>query len=164
MTATTAPTRRATMHAAQPDRDWRTFGACRDEDADLFYPAGTSAQHQPQIARAKDVCHACPVMQQCLTWALQTGEPYGIFGGKDEDERRRLLGRRKRRVAAPKRYSEPVWSQIVRDRRPEYQALVAQGLSEAEIAREMDTTVQTVRLARNAIESETTAESVGVAA
>lgn len=166
MTATTAPTRRATMHAAQPDPDWRALGACRLEDGDLFYPAGTSAQHQPQIARAKDVCRACPVIQQCLTWALQTAEPHGIYGGLTDDERRLLLRRQRRRAGGPYRNPERTWVQILRYRRPEFLALEAAGASVSEIAKAMGTNYQTVHNVRRGLEQDrlASAPSEGVAA
>lgn len=38
-------------------------------------------------ARAKSICFACPVADLCLTHAIETREPSGIWGGMDEDTR-----------------------------------------------------------------------------
>jgi WhiB family redox-sensing transcriptional regulator len=45
-----------------------------------------------RIARAKAICEACPVIDHCLDHALRVREPYGIWGGKSEDERASMLG------------------------------------------------------------------------
>lgn len=83
---------------------WRDLGACLDQDPDLFAPDGTTGRWADVIANAKAVCARCPVAEQCLAWALDTREDYGIFGGLTEDERWSLRrqqaqdGRRARRA------------------------------------------------------------------
>jgi Transcription factor WhiB len=44
------------------------------------------------VEAAKAVCERCPVRGECLQWALDAGADadYGIWGGLDEAERRRL--------------------------------------------------------------------------
>ncbi|WP_268269811.1 WhiB family transcriptional regulator [Streptomyces sp. MNU76] len=37
----------------------------------------------------------CPVIEQCLQWAVESGEDAGVWGGLSEDERRAM----KRRAA-----------------------------------------------------------------
>lgn len=66
--------------------DWRDRAACRDEDTELFFPLGTASE--AAIAMAKAVCRRCPVRDECLTWALESGEEHGIWGGLTENERR----------------------------------------------------------------------------
>lgn len=78
--------------------DWRQYAACRDEDTDLFFPVGTGGPAVGQAEEAKAVCRDCPVARQCLSWALETKQRYGIWGGLDEDERR-TLSRRNARAA-----------------------------------------------------------------
>lgn len=131
--------------------DWRHQAACRDQDRDLFFPDGKTGPYLKQIQQAKAVCHTCPVIVECLSWAIDNREMYGVYGGMDETERQKLL-RRTRRIAAPR--SDRKWVQILRNRLPEYQALVAQGLSASEIARGMDTTVQTVNNVQRALEEQ----------
>lgn len=70
------------------DRDWRTRGACRDEDPELFFPVAMSGPALDQISRAKAVCARCPVRAECLAWALSTRQSVGVWGGLTEDERR----------------------------------------------------------------------------
>lgn len=40
---------------------------------------------------AKNLCFSCPVRQQCLQWALEHRQIWGVWGGKDEVEIRRAL-------------------------------------------------------------------------
>jgi WhiB family redox-sensing transcriptional regulator len=68
--------------------DWRDRAACRDEDPELFFPVGDGAGAQDQIARAQAVCERCPVRQQCLDFALSTGQDAGIWGGLTAAQRR----------------------------------------------------------------------------
>ncbi|MEU7649892.1 WhiB family transcriptional regulator [Streptomyces huasconensis] len=70
--------------------DWRTRSVCKDEDPELFFPIGNTGPALLQIQEAKSACYRCPVMEQCLRWALETGEEAGVWGGLSEDERRSL--------------------------------------------------------------------------
>ncbi len=78
---------------------WRDHAACRDEDPELFFPAGTRGPARAQIARAKTVCRRCPVSAQCLQWALDSGQDSGVWGGASATERRAL--RRQHLTAHP---------------------------------------------------------------
>ncbi|MFJ3043856.1 WhiB family transcriptional regulator [Streptomyces tendae] len=79
--------------------NWRAASACRNEDPELFFPIGNTGPALLQIEEAKAVClRRCPVMERCLQWALESGQEHGVWGGTDEDERRRM-----RRRAARKR-------------------------------------------------------------
>lgn len=69
---------------------WRELAACRCTDAELFFPAGTTGAAVSRVQAAKAVCRSCPVQDRCLQFALETSQEAGIWGGKDEDERRRL--------------------------------------------------------------------------
>ena len=69
---------------------WRDQAACRHTDANLFFPAGSTGMAIDQIDAAKAVCRACPVQDACLRFAFVTNQEAGIWGGKDEDERRKL--------------------------------------------------------------------------
>ena len=76
---------------------WMQHGACRGlshADADrLFFPARGDS-----TAEAKAICARCPVRNECLEYALEHHEKFGIWGGLSERERRRL--RRQRMAAA----------------------------------------------------------------
>ncbi|AJC56053.1 WhiB family transcriptional regulator [Streptomyces sp. 769] len=75
--------------------DWRHRAVCREEDPELFFPIGNTGPALLQIEEAKAVCRRCPVMEQCLQWALESGQDSGVWGGLSEDERRAM----KRRAA-----------------------------------------------------------------
>ncbi|MEA2686847.1 MAG: WhiB family transcriptional regulator, redox-sensing transcriptional regulator [Actinomycetota bacterium] len=73
------------------DREsWREEAACRSSDATLFFPVGTTGLAVDQIQAAKDVCRTCAAQHACLLFAFETNQEAGIWGGKDEEERRRL--------------------------------------------------------------------------
>lgn len=63
----------------------------------FFFPVGNSGPALTQITEAKTICNRCPVITQCLSWALETGQDAGIWGGLSEDERR-ILKRQGMRV------------------------------------------------------------------
>ena len=73
--------------------DWRHRALCRDEDPELFFPIGNTGPALLQIEEAKAVCRRCPVVTECLQWALETGQDAGVWGGTSEDERRALKRR-----------------------------------------------------------------------
>jgi WhiB family redox-sensing transcriptional regulator len=70
--------------------DWRHRALCRDEDPELFFPIGTTGPAASQVDDAKQVCRRCAVVEDCLSWALETGQDAGVWGGTSEDERRAL--------------------------------------------------------------------------
>jgi WhiB family transcriptional regulator, redox-sensing transcriptional regulator len=73
---------------------WQLAAACREMDVARFYhpPGERNAPREDRIAEAKAICRDCPVSANCLTHALQTREPYGIWGGHSEEERAAMLG------------------------------------------------------------------------
>lgn len=76
---------------------WRNRSACLDEDPELFFPVGTTGPALEQTERAKAVCNACVVINECLEWALDSNQDAGVWGGLNEDERRTLRRQRQRR-------------------------------------------------------------------
>lgn len=75
---------------------WRRWAACRDAEPELFFPIGSTGPVLLQIEEAKRVCRSCPVIEECLEWALELGE-VGVWGGLSEDERKSLKRREQRR-------------------------------------------------------------------
>jgi hypothetical protein len=69
-------------------------GLCRREDPNLFFPEGRGAPLAIQTEQAKTVCNGCPVRAVCLEWAVETGQPTGVWGGLSVDERRDLMRER----------------------------------------------------------------------
>lgn len=137
-------------------RDWRHRARCRDEDPELFFPVGTSGPALLQIAEAKSVCRRCPVVSECLTFALDSEaqfDVFGVWGGMTEDERDELLRRQRRNregTADPAPGRRPDPSPLAgRSRRGErVRALAIQqlikGVPRAAIAREFDVHRRTV--------------------
>ena len=93
--------RRQVPTALEHGDTWRDRAVCRNEEPELFFPIGNTGPALLQIEEAKAVCRRCPVMEECLQWALEMGEDAGVWGGLSEDERRRLRRRaaRSRRTA-----------------------------------------------------------------
>lgn len=81
--------------------DWQVRGACRGMDSSFFFhPDGERGPRREQrAARAKAICARCPVIEPCRTHALAAREPYGVWGGLTEDERRVLVRSRPSEMA-----------------------------------------------------------------
>lgn len=71
--------------------EWLRRAACVGEDPELFFPVGTTGPALDDIEAAKRVCARCPVMRECLNWALGSGQTSGVWGGMSEEERTELL-------------------------------------------------------------------------
>lgn len=65
--------------------DWFADANCRGLDPELFFPG-----RGQDVKQAKEVCRRCDVQVECLTYALNNGEKFGVFGGKSEKERRQI--------------------------------------------------------------------------
>jgi WhiB family transcriptional regulator, redox-sensing transcriptional regulator len=70
---------------------WQELAACRDADADLFFATDESRRQE-----ALTLCASCPVRSECLEHAIVNRETYGIWGGADEHDRKRLVRQRRR--------------------------------------------------------------------
>ena len=67
-------------------------GKCREYPAGVFFPRDGTG-----VIKAQRICAVCPVVEQCLNYALENHVDHGIWGGKSERERRRLQRARRRR-------------------------------------------------------------------
>ncbi|MGA7272006.1 MAG: WhiB family transcriptional regulator [Acidimicrobiia bacterium] len=69
---------------------WREAAACRGTvEIDFFCdPSDRTA-----ISAAKALCAGCPVAGECLTWAIETNQTDGIWGGHTPVERRSVRRR-----------------------------------------------------------------------
>jgi WhiB family redox-sensing transcriptional regulator len=73
--------------------DWIERGACNGMTethgaelvSKLFFPTRGEGTR-----RAKEICAGCEVREECLEFAIVSGEKFGIWGGKSERERRSL--------------------------------------------------------------------------
>jgi WhiB family redox-sensing transcriptional regulator len=68
---------------------WQRAANCLGVDPDLFFPERGGSTRE-----AKEVCRGCVVREECLQYALDNSEKFGIWGGLSERERRRLRRRR----------------------------------------------------------------------
>lgn len=79
------------------DLSWQEKAFCAVDQKDilkLFYPPDEEEIEEgaeDYTAYGKKVCAACPVRLQCLQYALDNEERFGIWGGSDEVERKHAL-------------------------------------------------------------------------
>jgi WhiB family redox-sensing transcriptional regulator len=91
-TDTLAPARYLALLANRPNGGWRDRALCAQVDPELFFPDKGESPRP-----AKRVCASCEVRVECLQDALDRREPFGIWGGLSERERR-VLARQPRQV------------------------------------------------------------------
>jgi WhiB family redox-sensing transcriptional regulator len=73
------------------DTPWREAAACVPaSDEVTFFP---DPEDLAGISRAKAICATCPVASECLTWAIETNQSEGIWGGHTSKERRAIRRR-----------------------------------------------------------------------
>jgi WhiB family redox-sensing transcriptional regulator len=77
--------------------EWRAASACLTADPELFFPIAQGSAADMQVSTALRVCARCEVRQQCLDFAMASGEAHGIWGGTTADERIRARRRATRR-------------------------------------------------------------------
>jgi len=61
-------------------------GLCTQTDPEAFFPE-KGGRTDPALR----VCASCPVSQLCLEYALANNERFGVWGGKSERQRRKIL-------------------------------------------------------------------------
>lgn len=70
--------------------EWHQRANCRGTDTDEFYP-----EKGGSTRTAKRICDRCEVKTECAQDAVERREPYGVWGGMSQNERR-ALGRSER--------------------------------------------------------------------
>jgi WhiB family redox-sensing transcriptional regulator len=83
----------AGLDLSGPPPSWADRAACTDTDPELFFsPDGERGQARVRREqRAKAVCARCDVRAECLTYAVDTKQRDGVWGGLDEEQRRPLI-------------------------------------------------------------------------
>lgn len=71
--------------------EWSDRAACLAAEPEEFFPVGGAAAAASETVAAKRVCAACEVLEPCREYALATRQPFGVWGGLDEQERHALL-------------------------------------------------------------------------
>ena len=64
---------------------WAADAKCLQADPETFFPEKGGSTRE-----AKRICMQCDVREQCLDYALENDERFGIWGGLSERERRKL--------------------------------------------------------------------------
>ena len=77
--------------ATTDEWDWQLQAACRGMDGEWFFPPDReqAKARRSRISKAKAVCAHCPALIPCRDFALDNGEPFGVWGGLSEDDRER---------------------------------------------------------------------------
>ena len=70
------------------DPGWQERALCAQTDPEAFFPEKGGSTRE-----AKRICTTCEVRSECLEYALEHDERFGIWGGLSERERRRLKRR-----------------------------------------------------------------------
>jgi WhiB family redox-sensing transcriptional regulator len=74
--------------------EWQLRALCRGNHAHLFFPPSTFERKEDRERRedrAKAICAVCQVRGECADYAIRIREPFGIWGGLTELERRELI-------------------------------------------------------------------------
>lgn len=111
---------------------WMDDGICAQTDPDAFF---LERGGNPRPAKA--ICARCPVTAECLQYAIDHDEQFGIWGGKSERERRGL----RERGPMPKHFQLPKRDSVLEST---VLGLLGQGLSVTKVAELADVSVRTV--------------------
>ena len=77
--------------------DWQKDAKCLGDRPEIYFPGRSKAVYRVTASLAKAVCNGkdgrpvCPVKDECLSWALEHDERYGIWGGLSHRERNARL-------------------------------------------------------------------------
>jgi len=80
-----APMGTSTGKGAVDEAGWQEQALCAETDPEAFFPEKGGSTRE-----AKRVCLSCEVRAECLEYALENDERFGIWGGLSERERRRV--------------------------------------------------------------------------
>lgn len=69
----------------QRDITWHEDAICASADPEIWFPEKGGSTKE-----AKRVCGRCVVRADCLEYAIDTGQRFGIWGSMSERDRRRL--------------------------------------------------------------------------
>ena len=71
------------------DAPWLEQALCKGAPTVIFYP-NVGRGHNEHYDEARRLCAACPVADECLTYAISKKERHGLWGGLTERQRRRV--------------------------------------------------------------------------
>jgi WhiB family redox-sensing transcriptional regulator len=76
------------LFEADEEQEWQERALCAQTDPEAFFPEKGGSTRE-----AKRICLGCEVRTECLEYALEHDERFGIWGGLSERERRKLKKR-----------------------------------------------------------------------
>jgi WhiB family redox-sensing transcriptional regulator len=88
---------------SSPPVAWRDRAICIGK-TDLMFSCTENPYPEERVAEAKELCSMCPVREDCLDFAIGLREEYGIWGGADYQERRRIIRQMRKRGEPIPRY------------------------------------------------------------
>lgn len=64
-------------------------GAECEQMPEIFFPEDSYGwgQRKREIEIAKALCNRCPIVEQCISYAMAAKEPFGVWGGTTADQR-----------------------------------------------------------------------------
>jgi WhiB family redox-sensing transcriptional regulator len=74
--------------------NWSDRAACLTAEPETFFPVGSTGAALDDVAAAKVICRSCAVLDQCRDYALASRQPFGVWGGLDEEQRRAIWSER----------------------------------------------------------------------
>jgi WhiB family redox-sensing transcriptional regulator len=72
---------------------WMDEALCREVGTEMFFPEESATR---SAIKAKKVCSVCPVIHDCLDYALSFPSLQGIYGGTTERDRYAIKRKRRR--------------------------------------------------------------------
>lgn len=77
--------------------DWQDQAQCKGTDPTIFFNETLLGRYGGRRAElesiAKSICNVCLVKPECLTYAIETDQVDGIWGGHTRKERKRIVRR-----------------------------------------------------------------------
>lgn len=121
---------------------WEGDAACKGVPSDVFFPH-TNSDHPQGLAaynQARLMCGECTVQEECLEWALENDERFGMWGGLSPTERNELVKETDHFADSHNKAQAKVRAQRVK----EAQKMKAQGMTIKAIATELGVASETV--------------------
>lgn len=69
---------------------WRNLARCKGKITNDFYPELGVKGAAKQVREMKMFCRECSVILDCLSYALENDEQFGIWGGMTPKERSKI--------------------------------------------------------------------------
>jgi len=71
---------------------WRDEALCSDLDPNLFFPKFTGGDSIPNYIAKNLPCARCTVKEECINFADESGEEWGVWGGIYRSPRLKING------------------------------------------------------------------------